>query len=218
MYKGRTNILHVVQCVLCCSLSATRVEPRAFRFHVSFWTSKTGTGWIAVLLFTYNLALVPPCMIISLVFSKVKSASNASSVPTPYQILCSNFRPFWPRSSRFYPARCKSHSVEKRGDQIRFKSWGLYTNMMWRSRYSPSPSSSASRWVCWAAITTRRSSSRCSDRSVLKTPLFWANSMQNRSVYRHRLGTNRRKRWKKEGLCPQETDRWYRAVRKTRFM
>lgn len=42
----------------------------------------TGTGWVAVLLFSYNVALVPPCMIISLVFSKVKSASNATSVFT----------------------------------------------------------------------------------------------------------------------------------------
>ena len=40
----------------------------------------TGTGWVALLLFSYNVALVPPCMIISLVFSKVKSASNATSV------------------------------------------------------------------------------------------------------------------------------------------
>ena len=42
----------------------------------------TGTWWVAVLLFSYNLALVPPCMIISLAFSKVKSASNASGVFT----------------------------------------------------------------------------------------------------------------------------------------
>lgn len=40
----------------------------------------TGTGWVVLLLFSYNVALVPPCMIISLVFSKVKSASNATSV------------------------------------------------------------------------------------------------------------------------------------------
>lgn len=40
----------------------------------------TETGWVAALLFSYNVALVPPCMIISLIFSKVKSASNATSV------------------------------------------------------------------------------------------------------------------------------------------
>ena len=41
----------------------------------------------------------------------------------------SNFRPFWLESSQFV-----SRSVEKRGDQSRFKSLGLYINVT-RSRY-----------------------------------------------------------------------------------
>ena len=49
-----------------------------FKMMILMQTSR----WVAVLLFSYNLALVPPCMIISLVFSKVKSASNASGVFT----------------------------------------------------------------------------------------------------------------------------------------
>lgn len=42
----------------------------------------TGTGWVAAMLFSYNVALVPPCMLISMIFSNVKSASNATSVFT----------------------------------------------------------------------------------------------------------------------------------------
>eukprot|EP01043_Picozoa_sp_COSAG02_P097907 COSAG02_NODE_34099_length_489_cov_1.323077_1_plen_45_part_10 len=37
-----------------------------FRVSLAGLFPLTGTGWVAVLLFSYNVALVPPCMIISL--------------------------------------------------------------------------------------------------------------------------------------------------------
>ena len=51
--------------------------------HVFGLFPRTGVVWIFGLLLSYNLALVPPCMLVSLLFNKVKSASNAAGATAP---------------------------------------------------------------------------------------------------------------------------------------
>ena len=61
----------------CCRDSDSTVSANS---HVFGLFPRTGVVWIFVLLLSYNLALVPPCMLVSLLFNKVKSASNAAGM------------------------------------------------------------------------------------------------------------------------------------------
>ena len=64
----------------CCRDSDSTVSANS---HVFGLFPRTGVVWIFVLLLSYNLALVPPCMLVSLLFNKVKSASNAAGATAP---------------------------------------------------------------------------------------------------------------------------------------